>query len=60
MPSAISSSEGTSARQGSARAPGPSPPPRRLETMAITTGSVPMMVVGSAPPARWIAAASSR
>ena len=33
---------------------------RSFEVMVITTGSVPMIIVGSGPPARWIALASSR
>ena len=33
---------------------------RRFEVTAITTGKVPMIIVGSGPPARWIALASSR
>ena len=33
---------------------------RRFELIAITTGSVPMIIVGSGAPARWIAAATHR
>ena len=57
MPAAISPSEGSIRAQGSR----PSRQAlRRLETTAITTGSVPMIMVGSGPPARWIAAARHR
>ena len=52
---AISTSGGISSRHGR-RSRGS----RRFEQMAITTGSVPMIIVGSAPPARWIAAARQR
>jgi hypothetical protein len=57
MPHAIRPSEGSSLSQGrrpSRRAS------RRLEVIAITTGKVPMIMVGSGPPARWIAAARNR
>ena len=33
---------------------------RRFELMAMTTGSVPMIIVGNGPPARWIALARHR
>jgi len=60
MPATISSSDGASRRQGSRpsrRRAGSAR--RRLEAIAITTGSVPMIMVGSGPPARWMAAASN-
>ena len=34
--------------------------PRALAVMAITTGSVPMIMVGSGPPVRWMALARNR
>ncbi len=33
---------------------------RRLEVMAMTTGRVPMIIVGNGPPARWMAPARNR
>ena len=57
MPAAISSSDGTSRAQGSLPSRRAS---RRLELIAITTGSVPMIIVGSGPPARWMALARNR
>ncbi len=57
MPAAISPSDGNSFSQGrrpSRRAS------RRLLLMAMTTGSVPISMVGSGPPARAIALARNR
>ena len=57
MPSAISASDGASRFQGSR----PSRRAlRRLALTAITTGSVPMIMVGTGPPARWMALARHR
>jgi hypothetical protein len=56
MPAAIRPSDGASA----ARAGGRRAASRRLELMAMTTGSVPMIIVGSGPPARWMALARNR
>jgi len=47
MPVASTSSAGASRRQGSVRS-------LRLETIAITSGSVPMIIVGSGAPASWM------
>ena len=57
MPAPISSSDGASRRHGSRPSRRAS---RRFELIAMTTGKVPMIIVGSGPPARWIALASSR
>jgi len=61
MPSAINPSEGASCdqRSGCSRRV-PARWPRRLAVIAMTTGSVPMIIVGSGPPARWIALARNR
>ena len=56
MPAAISASDG--ARRNHGRRPSRRAS-RRFAVIAITTGSVPMIIVGNGPPARWIAAASS-
>ena len=50
MPAAIVASEGASRPHGSDRSD-------RFEATAITTGSVPISIVGSGTPAIWIAAA---
>ena len=57
MPAAISASDGASRAHGSRPSRRAS---RRLELIAITTGKVPMIIVGSGPPARWMAAARHR
>ena len=57
MPAAMSTSEGSMRRQGRLPSRFAS---RQFEHTAMTTGSVPMIMVGSGPPARWIAADSSR
>ena len=59
MPAAISSSGGTSRATPAAVAPVRGAP-RRLDVIAITTGRVPMIIVGSGPPARWMALARNR
>ena len=53
----MSTSDGSSRSHGSLPSRRAS---RRLELMAMTTGSVPMIIVGSGPPARWIALARNR
>ena len=61
MPSPISTSDGNKrdhASGASTRAPGAAR--RRFEVIAITTGKVPMIIVGNGPPARWIALARNR
>ena len=57
MPAPISASDGSSRSQGSLPSRRWS---RRLELMAMTTGSVPMIIVGSGPPARWMLLARNR
>ena len=57
MPTPISASEGSSRSHGSLPSRWWS---RRLELMAMTTGSVPMIIVGSGAPARWMALARNR
>lgn len=57
MPSAISASDGASRFQGSRLSRRAL---RRLALTAITTGSVPMIMVGTGPPARWMALARHR
>jgi hypothetical protein len=50
MPASITASDGASRAHGSVRSD-------RFETTAITTGSVPISIVGSGTPDVWIAAA---
>ena len=61
MPAAISNNEGANCRQDkpTSRRPGARPSRSLLQT-AITTGSVPMIIVGSGPPACAIALARNR
>jgi hypothetical protein len=60
MPAAISPSAGSSMRQASGCSVEPWRWASQFEQTAMTTGSVPMIIVGSGPPARWMALARNR
>ena len=61
MPVPISASDGSSCAHGSfASTRMPARWPARFALTAITTGKVPMIIVGNGPPARWIALARNR